>query len=119
MLPLPPIRTTTSPTPVRNVLRALDSYTLWAFNPQHHLVRGYVEPTSAATEPPDRSTSAGCPSARMRHGQPADRHPMTGDEKKRPRSARAVRRLILEIVGWVLVVARLAALCRCPVPACS
>ncbi len=44
MLPLPPIRTTTSPTPVRNVLRAVDTYTLWAFNPQHHLVRGYVEP---------------------------------------------------------------------------
>jgi len=32
------------PARVRNLVRAVDSYTLWAFNPQHHLVRRYVEP---------------------------------------------------------------------------
>ncbi len=35
---------------------------------------------------------------------------MTGDDKKPPKSARAIRRLVLEIVGWVLVVAGIAAL---------
>jgi len=35
---------------------------------------------------------------------------MTGNEKERPRSTRAVRRLVLEIVGWVLLVAGVAAI---------
>ena len=43
----------------------------------------------------------------MRHGQPADKHPVNDN---RPKSARAVRRLVLEIVGWILVVGGLAAL---------
>ena len=43
----------------------------------------------------------------MRHGQPDDQHLMNA---KRPRSSRAVRRLVLEIVGWTLVVGGLAAI---------
>jgi hypothetical protein len=35
---------------------------------------------------------------------------MTGDERERRRSARAVRRLVLEIVGWALLVGGFAAL---------
>ncbi len=35
---------------------------------------------------------------------------MTDDERERPRSARAVRRLVLEIVGWTLVAGGIAAL---------
>src|SRR5690242_3700696 len=46
----------------------------------------------------------------MRHGHSADWPPMTGNEKERPRSTRAVRRLVLEIVGWVLLVAGVAAI---------
>jgi uncharacterized protein (TIGR02611 family) len=46
----------------------------------------------------------------MRHGQPDDQHPMTGDKPERSRSTKAVRRLVLEIVGWTLVVGGIAAL---------
>jgi hypothetical protein len=44
MLPLPHIRTAHRPSTLRRAIRAVDDYTLWAFNPQHHLVRRYVEP---------------------------------------------------------------------------
>lgn len=44
MLPLPHIRTIDKPNHLRRIVRAVDEYTLWAFNPQHHLVRGYAEP---------------------------------------------------------------------------
>jgi hypothetical protein len=37
MLPLPPVRTSTSP--FRRLVRRIDAYTLWAFNPQRPLVR--------------------------------------------------------------------------------
>src|SRR5215213_5589257 len=45
----------------------------------------------------------------MRHGQLAGTYVMT-DKPKQPRSARAVRRLVLEIIGWLLVVGGIAAL---------
>ena len=50
MLPLPPVRTVSPPARVRKVVRAVDTYTLWAFNPQHHLVRRYVEPAKHAED---------------------------------------------------------------------
>jgi hypothetical protein len=37
MLPLPPIRTSTSA--LRRLARRIDAYTLWAFNPQRPLDR--------------------------------------------------------------------------------
>ncbi|MDX6232539.1 MAG: hypothetical protein QOH68_1523 [Nocardioidaceae bacterium] len=43
----------------------------------------------------------------MRHGHTREQQPMND---KRPKSARAVRRLVLEIVGWILVVGGLAAI---------
>ncbi|WP_332665555.1 PGPGW domain-containing protein [Aeromicrobium sp.] len=46
----------------------------------------------------------------MRHGHLAGGHPMTDDKPERRRSTKAVRRLVLEIVGWVLLLAGLAAL---------
>lgn len=46
----------------------------------------------------------------MRDGHPSDEHPMTHDKPERRRSSRAVRRLVLEIVGWALVVGGIAAL---------
>lgn len=44
MLPLPQIRTARPPVPLRKAIRAIDDYTLWAFNPQHQLVRQYAAP---------------------------------------------------------------------------
>jgi hypothetical protein len=44
MLPLPPVRTANPSAPMRKAIRAVDRYTLWAFNPQHQLVRGYAVP---------------------------------------------------------------------------
>ena len=44
MLPLPHIRSVQTPAPMRKAIRAVDDYTLWAFNPQHHLVRRYAVP---------------------------------------------------------------------------
>ena len=37
MLPLPPVRT--APFSFRRILRGIDAYTLWAFNPQRPLRR--------------------------------------------------------------------------------
>jgi len=45
VLPLPAIRTAGSLTPMRKAIRAVDTYTLWAFNPQHQLVRRYAAPS--------------------------------------------------------------------------
>lgn len=39
MLPLPPVRGLTAPTRVRKAIKAVDDYTLWAFNPPVHLTR--------------------------------------------------------------------------------
>jgi hypothetical protein len=43
----------------------------------------------------------------MRHGHTGEQQPMTD---KRPKSARAVRRLVLEIVGWILLASGVAAI---------
>lgn len=37
MLPLPPVRISSSS--LRRIVRRIDAYTLWAFNPQHPLGR--------------------------------------------------------------------------------
>jgi hypothetical protein len=41
MLPLPAIRTVSAPAPLRKAVKAVDDYTLWAFNPQRQLVSRY------------------------------------------------------------------------------
>jgi hypothetical protein len=43
MLPVPHIRTVSTPASVRKVIKVVDDYTLWAFNPPSHLVRGYSQ----------------------------------------------------------------------------
>jgi hypothetical protein len=37
MLPVPHIRTVETPTRLRNTIRKVDDYTLWAFNPPPYL----------------------------------------------------------------------------------
>ncbi len=46
----------------------------------------------------------------MNHGQPPDPYAMTDDKPERRRSSRAVRRLVLEIVGWILLLGGVAAI---------
>ena len=46
----------------------------------------------------------------MGHGHTADGHPMTDDKPEGRRSTKAVRRVVLEVVGWILVVGGIAAL---------